>query len=52
VLDSHEIWFAMLGNLVENSGEVTTNEQIYQKDLIHLIAKKMNQPFKSVQINP
>ena len=52
VLDSHEIWFAMLGKQVNHTGEVVTKEQIYQKDLIHIVAEKMNQPFKSVQINP
>lgn len=52
VLDSHEIWFAMLGTQVNPTGEAVTKEQIYQKDLIHMVAEKMNQSFTSVRANP
>jgi hypothetical protein len=52
IQDSHEIWFALLGKNIENLGEISENEQIFQKDLIHLIAEKMNVKFKSVQVKP
>ncbi|CAM4239560.1 phosphoglyceromutase [Cytophagaceae bacterium 50C-KIRBA] len=47
VQDSHEIWFAMLGARVASVGEVKQAAQIYQKDLIHLLAEKLQLKFKS-----
>lgn len=38
VQDSHQIWYALIGAGVEPLGEVKTQEQIFQKDLIHKVA--------------
>ena len=48
--DSHQIWFAMIGAGVEPLGEIKTNEQVYQKDLIHKVAKIGNINFASQKI--
>jgi Metalloenzyme superfamily len=45
--DSHQIWYAMLGAGVEPLGEVKSNEQVYQKELIHKLAKIVNVNFVS-----
>ncbi|RXK50644.1 alkaline phosphatase family protein [Aquirufa rosea] len=50
VQDSHEIWFAMIGAKVDPMGEVKQSAQIYQKDLIQLLANKLKIPFKSQRI--
>lgn len=47
VNDSHQIWYAMIGAGVEPLGEVKSNEQVYQKDLIHILSKISNLNFKS-----
>lgn len=47
VKDCHEIWYAMLGAKVPRLGEVQSPEQVYQKDLIHFVAKIMEIPFSS-----
>jgi hypothetical protein len=47
VADCHEIWYAMLGAKVPALGEVKSKEQVYQKDLIHKVAKSLGIPFKS-----
>jgi len=45
--DAHEIWYAMIGAGVEPLGEVKSNEQIYQKELIHKLSKISNLNFSS-----
>jgi hypothetical protein len=45
--DSHQIWYAMIGAGVEPLGEVKSNEQVYQKELIHKLAKIVNVEFSS-----
>jgi ubiquinone biosynthesis protein Coq4 len=47
VKDCHEIWYALLGANVPTMGEVSLQEQVYQKDLIHIVAEKMGISFKS-----
>ena len=47
VKDCHEIWYALLGANIPALGEVKMAEQVYQKDLIHIVADKMGIPFKS-----
>ncbi len=47
VKDCHEIWYAMFGANIPALGEVKMAEQVYQKDLIHIVADKMGIPFKS-----
>lgn len=47
VKDCHEIWYALLGAKVARLGEVQSPEQVYQKDLIHFVAKIMEIPFRS-----
>jgi hypothetical protein len=50
VKDSHQIWYAMFGSGVENLGEITSSEQIFQKELIHKVAKIINVNFESVNL--
>ena len=38
VSDAYQIWYAILGPGVSALGEVKQSEQVYQKDLIHLVA--------------
>jgi hypothetical protein len=45
--DSHQIWYAMIGAGVEPLGEVKSNEQVYQKELIHKLAKIVHVEFSS-----
>ena len=47
VSDSNQIWYAMIGAGVEPLGEVNLNEQVYQKDLIHIFSKISNLNFIS-----
>lgn len=47
VKDCHSIWFAMLGAKVTSLGEVKVSEQLYQKELIHLLGKNMGLDFQS-----
>ncbi len=49
VKDSHQIWYAMLGSGVDNLGEITINEQVFQKELIHKVAKIINVSFESIK---
>jgi hypothetical protein len=49
VNDSHQIWYAMIGAGVEPLGEIQSNEQVYQKELIHKVAKIANLDFKSTK---
>lgn len=49
VNDSHQIWYAMIGAGVEPIGEIQSNEQVYQKDLIHIVSKISNINFRSVK---
>jgi len=47
IFDSHQIWYAMIGAGVEPVGEIKSNEQVYQKDLIHILSKISNLNFIS-----
>jgi len=47
IKDAHEIWYAMIGAGVNPLGEVKSNEQVYQKELIHKVAEIANLNFKS-----
>jgi len=47
IKDAHEIWYAMIGAGVKPLGEVKSNEQVYQKELIHKVAEIANLNFKS-----
>jgi len=47
--DSHQIWYAMIGAGVDHIGEVSSNEQVYQKELIHKVAKLINVNFNSMK---
>ncbi len=47
VKDCYQIWYAMIGANVPALGEVKSKEQVYQKDLIHKVAKAMGVSFKS-----
>lgn len=49
--DAHQIWYAMFGAGVNPVGEVNKAEQVYQKDLIHKVAKMTNLNFASKQLN-
>ena len=48
--DSHQIWYAMIGAGVDHLGEVSISEQVYQKELIHKVAKLINVNFNSVKL--
>jgi hypothetical protein len=48
--DSHQIWYAIIGAGVEAKGEVTSNEQVYQKELIHKVANIAHIDFTSKKI--
>lgn len=47
VKDCHEIWYALLGAQVPALGEVRIQEQVYQRELIHIVAEKMGIHFTS-----
>ncbi len=47
VLDSHQNWYMMLGKGVQSTGEITSPEQTYTKDLIHKVSDLMGLKFKS-----
>lgn len=49
IAGSNQIWYAMMGAGVLPIGEVTKNEQVYQKELIHKVAALMSLPFTSVK---
>lgn len=49
VKDCHEIWYAMLGAKVPALGEVQTQEQVYQRELIHKVSELMGLRFQSIK---
>jgi hypothetical protein len=49
VLDSHEIWFAVMGGSIPAKGEVKTDNQIFQKQFAQTIAQILGYNFKAKQ---
>jgi hypothetical protein len=49
ISDSHQIWYALIGSGVEGLGEISKNEQVFQKELIHIVSKLINVNFESVK---
>ena len=49
VNDCHEIWYAMIGAKVPALGEVQTQEQVYQRELIHKVSVLMGLNFQSAK---
>ncbi len=45
IIDSHETWYALFGKGVDPLGEVSKDEQSFNKDLIHQVAKRMGIQF-------
>jgi len=49
VKDCHEIWYAMIGAKVPALGEVHSQEQVYQRELIHKVSALMGLNFQSAK---
>lgn len=45
VLDSHQTWYVIFGKDITGIGEINFDEQLYNEDLIHILAQKIGLDF-------